>query len=149
MVIFNLQSYSRCIPWQYYLDTNNTCFHETMKAVHSWPWWLEWLEGCGCWVNMVVLVLVLVGKQGSQSWEHTSEKPICSLCQVLMGRNPSASILRTASTDCGYTNTMIISESTRTNNPNSTCHFIGQAWFFPLICSILFSTLTLWHQNSC
>lgn len=39
------------LPWKYYLDTNNTCFHETMKAVHSWPWWLEWLEGCGCWVE--------------------------------------------------------------------------------------------------
>lgn len=146
MVIFNLQSYSRCIPWKHYLDANNTCFHETMKAVHSWPWWLEWLEGCGCWVNM--LVLVLVGKQGSQSWEHTSEKPICSLCQVLMGRNPSASILRAAPTDCGHTNTMISSEATRTNNqtpPAISWDMQG----FPLICSILFSTLTLWHQNGC
>lgn len=28
-----------------------TCFHETINAVHSWPWWIEWLEGCGCWVG--------------------------------------------------------------------------------------------------
>lgn len=53
--------------------------------------WSGWKGADAGW-NMVVLVLV--GKQGSQSWEHTSEKPICSLCQVLMGRGPSASILR-------------------------------------------------------
>lgn len=38
------------VDW-FYHENLITCFHETIKAVHSWPWWLEWLEGCKCWVG--------------------------------------------------------------------------------------------------
>lgn len=40
---------SRYLAEWFYHENMITCFDlKTIKAVHSWLWWMEWLEGCGC-----------------------------------------------------------------------------------------------------
>lgn len=50
-VYFKKPRTSRYLVEWFYHENMITCFHETIKAVHSWLWWMEWLEGCGCWVG--------------------------------------------------------------------------------------------------
>lgn len=66
------------------------CFDEIAEAAHSWLRWMKWIEGWGCEGAFAA------PKQATPSWEHTSECSICSLHQVLMGRNPRARILLAA-----------------------------------------------------
>ncbi len=75
--------------WLYH-NRMTRCFDEISEAVHSWLWWMEWSEGWRCGGEVAGL------KRGTPSWEHTSESSICSLRQVLMGRNPRARILLAA-----------------------------------------------------
>lgn len=95
---------------------------ETQKLQSIWlssPWkhdhLLSWEYKCCAQLAVVDGVAGRVRMLGgiwwwSPSWEHTSEKPICSLCQVLMGRNPSARILLTASS--GNTHRLLMHTNT-------------------------------------
>lgn len=89
-VHFKKPTFSRNPGLWLYHNRMTRCFDEISEAAHSWLWWMEWSEGWGCGVEVARL------KQGTPSWEHTSESSICSLRQVLMGRNPRARILLAA-----------------------------------------------------
>lgn len=123
------------VDW-FYHENLITCFHETIKAVHSWPWWLEWLEGCKCWVGYGGGAEAGV----SELRAHFRETHLFPLSipdgQKSLSQDP-ADCLRWKYTQIVDAHTQWSNTEnpglvrTAQKNSNSTCHFTGH------LCSFL------------
>lgn len=117
-----------------------TCFDETIKAAHSWPWRLEWLEGCGCWVGYGAAAEAGVSKLRTH-FRGTHLFPLSSPDgQKSLSQHP-ADCLQREYTQIADAQRYWEAMRARVGSTKQTLH-LSYIYFF-LICFVAFSSLTL------